>query len=174
MAARGYWQTFQAVKQSIEKILAGKNPASTIRMDHRAWYRELFSPSVTAGILRARDLAGYRNGPVFIRGSMHVPPNREAVRELMPTFFDLLEEETEASVRVVLGHFVFVYIHPYIDGNGRIGRFLMNAMMASGGYPWTIIPVETRSAYMAALEAASVQQDIKIFAKFLANLTTLK
>lgn len=174
MAARGYWQTFQAVKQSIEKILNGKNPGSTIRMDHPAWYRELFSPSVTAGILRARDLAGYRNGPVFIRGSMHVPPNREAVRELMPAFFDLLEEETEASVRVVLGHFVFVYIHPYIDGNGRIGRFLMNAMMASGGYPWTIIPVETRSAYMAALEAASVQQDIKILARFLANLTTLK
>ena len=174
MAARGYWQAFQAVKQSIEKIFDGSNPGSTIRMDHPAWYRELFASSVTAGILRPRDLAGYRNGPVFIRGSMHVPPNREAVRELMPAFFDLLEEETEASVRVVLGHFVFVYIHPYIDGNGRIGRFLMNAMMASGGYPWTIIPVETRNAYMAALEAASGQQDIKIFARFLANLTTLK
>ncbi len=174
MAARGYWQAFQAVKQSIEKILDGSDPGSTIRTDHREWYRELFAPSVTAGILRAGDLAGYRNGSVYIRGSMHVPPNREAVRDLMPAFFDLLEEETEASVRVVLGHFVFVYIHPYIDGNGRIGRFLMNAMMASGGYPWTIIPVETRSAYMTALEAASVQQDIKIFAKFLANLTMLK
>ena len=142
-------------------------------MDHAAWYRELFAPGVTAGILRARDLAGYRNGPVYIKQSKHVPPNREAVRDLMPAFFDLLEEETEASVRVVLGHFVFVYIHPYIDGNGRIGRFLMNAVMASGGYPWAIIPVETRSAYMAALEAASVQQDIKNFTRFLANLTTL-
>jgi len=37
----------------------------------------------------------------------------------------------------VLGHFIFVYIHPYMDGNGRVGRFLMNAMMASGGYLWT-------------------------------------
>lgn len=89
-------------------------------MDHPTWYRELFAPSVTAGILRAGDLTGYRNGPVYIKRSMHVPPNREAVRDLMPAFFDLLEEETEASVRVVLGHFVFVYIHPYIDGNGRI------------------------------------------------------
>ena len=142
-----------------------------IRSDHPAWYRELFAPSVTAGTLRAGDLAGYRNGPVYIRRSMHVPPNREAVRGLMPAFFDLLEEETEASVRAVLGHFIFVYIHPYIDGNGRIGRFLMNAMMASGGYPWTIIPVEKRTSYMAALESASVHQDITPFAKFLANLT---
>ena len=36
-------------------------------------------------------------------------------------------------MRVVLGHFVFVYIHPYMDGNGRMGRFLMNAMLATPG-----------------------------------------
>jgi Fic family protein len=43
---------------------------------------------------------------------MHVPLNREAVRDAMPAFFDLLREEKEPAVRVVLGHFVFVYIHP--------------------------------------------------------------
>ncbi len=73
-------------------------------------------------------------------------------------------------MRVVLGHFIFVYIHPYMDGNGRIGRFLMNAMLASGGYYWTIIPVEQRANYMAALEAASVDLDIKPFTKFLVGL----
>jgi hypothetical protein len=51
---------------------------------------------------------------------------------------NLLHQEDEASVRGVLGHFMFVYIHPYMDGNGRMGRFLMNLMLASGGYPWTI------------------------------------
>jgi Fic family protein len=65
---------------------------------------------------------------------------------------------------------MFVYIHPYFDGNGRMGRFLMNVMMASGGYPWTIIPVDRRADYMAALEAASVGQDIKPFSKFLSQL----
>jgi Fic family protein len=64
-------------------------------------------------------------------------PAIEAVRELMPTYFQLLEEEKAPAVRVVLGHFIFVYMHPYFDGNGRMGRFLMNLMMASGGYPWT-------------------------------------
>jgi Fic family protein len=116
------------------------------------------------------DLAGYRTGPVFIRRSMHVPPPREAVRDCMPILFELLAAETEAPVRVVLGHFGFVYIHPYMDGNGRIGRFLMNTMMASGGYPWTVIPVERRDNYMAALEAASVKQDIKPLATFLGEL----
>lgn len=170
LAARGYWQAFQTVEESIKKILAGKNTGLTIGADHGSWYRELFAPSVTAGILRPGDLAGYRNGPVYIRRSMHVPPNKEAVRDLMPAFFDLLEEEPEASVRTVLGHLVFVYIHPYMDGNGRMGRFLMNTMMASGGYPWTIIPVENRDDYMAALESASVDQDIGPFTRFLANL----
>ena len=70
----------------------------------------------------------------------------------------------------MLGHFVFVYIHPYIDGNGRLGRFLMNLMMASGGYPWTVIPVEKRGEYMASLESASVKEDIVPFATLLAEL----
>jgi len=170
LAARGYWQAFQAVKQSLESVLKRENPGAVADRDHAAWYRELFGPSITAGILQPADLAGYRNGPVFIRRSMHVPPSRDAVRELMPSFFELLTNETQPAVRAVLGHFVFVYIHPYMDGNGRMGRFLMNTMMAAGGYPWTIIPVERRDNYMAALEAASVGQDIAPFARFLAGL----
>ena len=62
-------------------------------------------------------------------------------------------------------------IHPYMDGNGRIGRFLMNLMMAAGGYPWTVIPVSNRAAYMNALERASTSGDIVPFADFLAGLT---
>ncbi len=170
LAARGYRQAYQAVRESIGKVLRGENPGTVVDDDHRIWYREMFAPGVTAGLLRPADLAGYRNGPVYIRGSMHVPPRREAVRDAMPAFFDLLREETDPSVRVVLGHFVFVYIHPYRDGNGRMGRFLMNVMLASGGYPWTIVPLEQRDTYMSALEDAGGRQDIVPFAKFLARL----
>ena len=57
-----------------------------------------------------------------------------------------------------------------MDGNGRMGRFLMNLMMAAGGYPWTVIPVTGRHAYMPALEKASVGEDIGPFTEFLAVL----
>lgn len=172
LAARGYWQAFKAVENSVAKVLKGTNPGKVFDEDHRDWYREMFAPCITAGILKPADLAGYRNSPVYIRRSMHVPPNPDAVRDLMPAFCKLLSEETEAAVRIVLGHFFFVYIHPYMDGNGRMGRFLMNVMLAADGYPWIIVPVEQRNKYMTALEEASVRQNIVPFSKFLASLTT--
>ena len=170
LAARGYWQAYQAVRDSVRRAVAGEPPGAVAQADHRTWYRELFAPSVAAGLVRAADLAGYRNTPVFIQRSMHVPPNPAAVRDAMPALFDLLREEPEPAVRVVLGHFLFVYVHPYPDGNGRIGRFLMNLMLTAAGYPWTVILVERRATYMAALEDASVRQDVGPFTDFLAGL----
>jgi len=186
LTARGYWQAFQAVKKSLEKILNKNSPGMVVSKDHSIWYRELFAPGVNAGLIAASDLAGYRNQPVYIRKSRHVPPRYEAVRDLMksrhvppryeavrdlmPAFFSLLKDEKEPAVKAVLGHFFFVYIHPYIDGNGRMGRFLMNVMLAGGGYPWTVIPLETRNDYMATLEEASVKKNIKPFSRFLAEL----
>ncbi|MEM9157917.1 MAG: Fic family protein [Verrucomicrobiota bacterium] len=172
MAARGYWQSFQKVHKSVESILNGKNAGEIADQDHGSWYRELFAPSVTAGLLRPSDLAGYRSGQVYIRGSMHVPMKAEAVSDCMTTFFELLAEEENAAARVVLGHFFFVYIHPYMDGNGRIGRFLMNAMLAAGGYPWTVIPLTARDRYMNALERASTEQNIEPFARLISELVT--
>lgn len=170
MAARGYWQATQSVKESIRKILEGNNAGKIVDHDHIDWYQELFAPSVTAGILKTSDLAGYRTNQVYISNSLHTPLNRDAVRDAMPTLFELLENEPSAGVRTVLGHFIFVYIHPYMDGNGRMARFLMNVMLASGGYPWTVIPVEERNRYMASLEKASVEGNIEPFAIFIATL----
>ena len=93
----------------------------------------------------------------------------EAVRDAMPALFDLLESEPEPAVRAVLGHWLIGYIHPYMDGNGRMARFLMNAMLASGGYPWTVVRVEDRARYLRALDCASIDLDIAPFAAFLAE-----
>ena len=169
LAARGYWQAFQLVKASVGKILEGADPGALVRTDHRDWYRELFQPSVAAGLLRPAALAGYRQHPVYLRGSRHVPPRWESLPDAMNEFFNLIAAETEPAARIVLGHWLFGYIHPYPDGNGRMARFLMNTMLASGGYPWTVIRVEDREKYMKALEAASVENDVKPFADFVAE-----
>jgi len=87
----------------------------------------------------------------------------------MEAFFDCLKKETHPAARAILGHFFFVYIHPYMDGNGRLGRFIMNAMLASGGYPWTVIQVKNRSQYFATLEKASVDHDIEPFTLFVSQ-----
>ena len=167
LAARGYWKAFQVVRKNVAAILGGAPAGDLARRAHQDWYRELFGPSVDAQILQPRDLKDYRNDAVYLRGSRHVPPRWETVRDAMPVLFALLGQEPEAAVRAMLGHWLFGYVHPYPDGNGRMARFLMNAMLASGGYPWTVVRVDDRAAYMAALEAASVRSDLEPFAQFI-------
>jgi Fic family protein len=175
MAAKGYAETHKRVSILIGRaVWEGLKPASVFRSDFSQWYVTLFSPSVTAGILRAADLAGYRGNPVFIRNALHVPPAPEAVRDCMPALMDLLLAEEHPGVRAVLGHFIFVFIHPYMDGNGRLSRFLMNYMLTTGGYPWTIVTVQSRAAYLHALEQASTHGNIKPFADLICGLISLQ
>jgi Fic family protein len=172
MAAYGYWKAHNAVKETIRRALEDPRAMSIgdrVRREHSTWYREMFSPSVDAGILKPADLAGYRNDQVYIKRARHVPPAKEAVRDTMPKLFDLLRDEQNAAVRAVLGHFIFVFIHPYMDGNGRMARFLMNTMLTTAGYPWTVIKLEQRSEYFKALDLASAEGQVAPFAQFISE-----
>ncbi len=168
LAARGYWDAFRQVKQTIEGIVAGRDPSQLALQGHRDWYRALFQPCVQAGLVPPSALAGYRSDAVYLRGSRHVPPRATVVPDAMTSLFDLLHGERSSAVRAVLGHWLFGYIHPYPDGNGRMARFIMNTMLASGGYPWTVVRVEDRAEYLSALEVASVKLDVTPFAAFIA------
>lgn len=170
MAAKGYHEAHKRVMEFIERVLRQPKDALKLQTEMSRWYVALFSPSVQAGLLEPGDLAGWRNDQVFIKGARHVPLPKEAVRDCMPVLFEMMEAEPDAAVRAVLGHFVFVYIHPYMDGNGRLARFLMNAVLASAGYVWTIIPVQLRNEYMKALDSASSEGDIGPFARLVARL----
>lgn len=77
--------------------------------------------------------------------------------------------EPEPAARAVLGHWLLGYIHPFPDGNGRVARLLMNTLLAAGGYPWTVIRVEARADYLSALETASVDSDVRPFARLVAK-----
>lgn len=169
LAARGYYEAFLEVKKAIGKILKGESPGEIIAKELQQWFQKLFSPNMQVGVLKPSELLGYRRHQVYIRTSRHIPPPKEALLDSMEAFFDCLKNETHPGVRAVLGHFLFVYIHPYMDGNGRLGRFIMNTMLASGGYSWTVIRVENRSRYFSALEKASVEHDILPFTRFVAE-----
>ena len=92
LAARGYWQAFQKVRDSVAEIIAGADASKLVSAAHREWYRELFQPCVAAGLIPPSAFAGYRNDAVFLRGSRHVPPRWEAVRDAMPALFESAPE----------------------------------------------------------------------------------
>jgi membrane carboxypeptidase/penicillin-binding protein len=58
LAARGYWQAHQKVKETVTRIIAGEHPGAANDADHSDWYQALFVPNVTACLLRTADLAG--------------------------------------------------------------------------------------------------------------------
>lgn len=169
LAARGYHEAFLAVKKSLKDILSHQDAGTVIKHDLQSWYQGLFKPCAQAGILPVESLMGYRNDRVHIRGSRHVPPPKSAILDAMEAFYDCLINEESAAVRAVLGHYLFVYIHPHMDGNGRMSRFLMNAMLVSGGYSWVVIENSKRKQYMQALRVADEQRDLKPFASLVAQ-----
>ncbi len=166
LAARGYFEAFQQIKQSLQAILESTPAGECIEQDLPKWYSKLVDPMVRANIINVAQASGYRLGPVYIRGSTHVPPPREALLDAMDTFFECLKNEPHPGVRAVLGHYVFVFIHPYPDGNGRMARFLMNACLASGGYPWTVVRVKRRAEYIGSLQHVQAHNEIEAFARF--------
>jgi hypothetical protein len=94
----------------------------------------------------------------------------EAMRDAMPVLFEMLAEEAEPSVLVVLGHLIFVYIHPYIDGNGRIGRFLMNVMLGAGGYHGRLCRWSAATPTWRPWRGRACGKNISAFADFLGQL----
>lgn len=121
-------------------------------------------------MLNPADLAGYRRHQVYITQSKHVPLNVDAIRDVMPVFFELLAQEENALVRAILGHY-YICLHSSVHGWKWKGRAIFNdTMLISGNYQWIVIPFEKGQEYMNALEEASVLQDILPLRNFLLML----
>ena len=170
LAARGYYQAYELLKQGVADCFSGQAPAQLYVKGHQDWHFQLFEPCIQAGIVKASDLVGYRRHQVYIKNSKHTPLNPDDLLDAMSALSDLMMEEENALVRAILGHFFFVYIHPYMDGNGRTARFVMNSQLVTAGYPWVVVPVERRQEYMSALEQASMEGNIEVFVRFIGRL----
>ena len=88
----------------------------------------------------------------------------------MDALFECIEDEPDPRAKAIVASFIFTYIHPFPDGNGRSGRFLMNVLLAEAGLPWTVVPVDQRDRYMSCLEEASRNENIRPLALFIEEL----
>lgn len=99
-----------------------------------------------------------RNTPVRISGSTTVLPNPLKVPELMDEFIYWLQSTNDRPVQVAAeAHYKLVTIHPFVDGNGRTARLLMNFILIQAGFPPAIIKKEERNRYLNALETGQTK-----------------
>ena len=104
----------------------------------------------------------YRNVAVRLRGSETILPNPLKVPELMEEFINWLQSyNSENPVQIAFdAHFKLVSIHPFVDGNGRTARLLMNLLLKQAGYPPAIVRKEDRSVYINSLEKGQTKDDL--------------
>lgn len=114
----------------------------------------------------------YRDQQVFISGAVHTPPPPFKIQELMNNLMNWYNGEAQnlhPIVRSAMLHAIFVGIHPFIDGNGRTSRLLLNLELMKSGYPPIIIRVENRLAYYNALDKAHTTEDYGDFVELVAK-----
>jgi len=110
----------------------------------------------------------YRSVPVFISGSAYaVAPPQKITAEMkrFMRWYNTSEGKVHPVRLAALTHQRFVFIHPFIDGNGRMARLLMNLALLRNDYTIAIIPVVLRQTYIAFLEKA--HQDVEPFVDFI-------
>lgn len=105
----------------------------------------------------------YRTVAVRIAGATVVLPNPVKVPELMKELVNWLHKESEDHPAKIASdaHFKLVSIHPFVDGNGRTARLLMNLLLMQEGYPPALIRKEDRGAYIDSIEKGQTKKDFK-------------
>jgi len=97
----------------------------------------------------------FRQCSVRIVGSTVPRPNHLKVHALANEFMQWLTAASDHTAKIAAdAHLKFVFIHPFVDGNGRTARLLMNLLLLQDGYPLAIIEKEKRIAYINAIEKA--------------------
>jgi excisionase family DNA binding protein len=103
------------------------------------------------------NAGNYRNSQVYLEGSDFVPPPAFEVPTLMAELVEWVKSNPEELKPIELAaifHHKLVSIHPFDDGNGRVGRLLMNLLLIKNGYPLTVIKNVDRKKYYASLVKA--------------------
>ena len=125
-------------------------------------------------LLMENIMAGgiYRDVSVYISGAQHTPPSPEVMYGQIKSFYADMENRhsLEAIELAAWTHAEFVKIHPFVDGNGRTSRLIMNYQLMAGGYLPVSVPKEDRLVYFDCLEQYALQGNIAPFVAFIAAL----
>lgn len=115
----------------------------------------------------------YRQTQVFIRGAAVEPPAANEIPRRMRKLVEWLHgEQGQHPIKIAADlHYRFVFIHPFIDGNGRAARLLMNLVLIQHGYPIAIIKTDEREVYIEAIKKATIINDLSDFYTVIANAT---
>lgn len=121
-----------------------------------------------------KNAGKYRKQQVFITGTVFVPPLANQVPELMKVFtsgIPAMQQKLHPVEFAALLHKELVTIHPFVDGNGRTARLVMNLALLQNGYVVTIIPPILRADYINSLKSAQVEpKDDKPFVNFISTM----
>lgn len=146
----------------VRRCIAGGNPLneSVVKDIHAL----LMENILTGGV--------YRNVEVRISGAKHKPPVPSEMYRQIKDFYGDMSYKTDMNPIEFAAwtHAEFVKIHPFVDGNGRTSRMIMNYQLMSAGFLPVSIAKETRLEYFEALEAYAVEDDLKPFAEMIAGL----
>lgn len=115
-----------------------------------AWHRAIFSDTSPDGA------GSFRKSPVIITGSKHVPPASDAeVSHHLDELFEWLARhgrDVHPALLAIVIMYRLTWIHPFNDGNGRVSRLAMNAILHAHGYPMFSLDPAQRDGFYAALE----------------------
>lgn len=112
----------------------------------------------------------YRDQQVIIAGAEHMPPEPFLIKEQMESFIKWYDNDAQnlnPIERAAMVHIIFVGIHPFIDGNGRTSRLLLNLELMKNGYPPIVIKNDTRLNYYTALDKAHTTKNNQDFIKLI-------
>lgn len=119
------------------------------------------------------QIGGYRTLQVYIRGVNWLPPKaKEVPREMasLLSWYSRNKKKLHPLILATYFHSAFETIHPFVDGNGRVGRLLMNLILHKNKFPMVNIPNKKKYIYYKALESSQVKGDLRPLVKFLFEL----
>ena len=160
-----------------EHLEARNHPEAITYMEKLAQKRSIIEDDIlTVHKLLMRGIddqnAGkYRTGQVRVAGATFMPPSADKIQPMINDLLQTLNQNPDELKAIELAaffHHRLAYIHPFIDGNGRTARLLMNAILMSRGYPFTVLLKVDRPKYLRALSEAD-NGNLTPFANFVAR-----